>query len=150
VSESEARIEWSSGGVVARRVEGLTHLLLIRDPYGMWGLPKGHIEDGETTDETALREVNEETGLNRIELGPRLGTIDWHFKQNGELVHKYCDYFLMTTPESDATPQVIEGITECRWFAVDEAIAIVRYDNIRRIVQLAGEVLFSNEGAKLL
>lgn len=150
MSESEARIEWSSGGVVVRRAQGLIHLLLIRDPYGMWGLPKGHIEDGETTEEAALREVNEETGLNRIQLGPRLGTIDWHFKQKGELVHKYCDYFLMTSPEGEATPQVTEGITECRWFAVDEAIAIVGYDNTRWIVQLAGEVLLSNEGAKLL
>ncbi len=103
VASSQATVEWSSGGVVARRVEGSIHLLLIRDPYGRWGLPKGHIEDSETAEEAALREVTEETGLSRIELGPPLGTIDWHFRRKGNVVHKHCHYFLMTSPEGTAT-----------------------------------------------
>lgn len=150
MARSKATVEWSSGGVVARRVEGSILLLLIRDPYGRWGLPKGHIEEGETTEEAALREVTEETGLSRIELGPPLGTIDWHFRRKGEVVHKHCDYFLMTSSEGDATPQVSEGITECRWLEVSEAIAMVEYDNARRIVERAADVLRSNAGAKLL
>ena len=147
---SEASDEWSSGGVVARRVEGSIHLLLIRDPYGRWGLPKGHIEDGETTEEAALREVTEETGLTQVELGPPLGTIDWHFSRKGDVVHKHCDYFLMTSSKGDTTPQVTEGITECRWLPVDEAIAMVEYENARQIVERAVDVLRSNAGARLL
>ena len=150
MAKSEATVEWSSGGVVARRVEGSVHFLLIRDPYGRWGLPKGHIEDGETAEEAALREVTEETGLGRIELGPPLGTIDWHFRRKGDVVHKHCDYFLMTSSEGDTTPQVTEGITECRWLPANEAIATVEYDNARQIVERAADVLRSNAGAKLL
>ncbi|SVA69071.1 uncharacterized protein METZ01_LOCUS121925 [marine metagenome] len=150
VPESDARVERSSGGVVARRMEGSIHFLVIRDPYGIWALPKGHIEDGETTEEAALREVHEETGLKQIELGPWLGTIDWCFEQKGELVHKHCDYFLMVSPEGDITPQITEGITECRWLTVEEAIAIVGYNNTRRIVQLAEKLLRSTDGTKLL
>jgi len=150
VTEPETIVEWSSGGVVARRVEDSIHLLLIRDAYGKWGLPKGHIEAGETTEEAALREVNEETGLSRIELGPSLGTIDWRFKRKGDVVHKHCGYFLMTSSEGDTTPQVSEGITECGWFPAGEAIAMVGYDNARGIVERAVDILRSKEGATLV
>jgi 8-oxo-dGTP pyrophosphatase MutT (NUDIX family) len=49
--------------VVYRRVDGAAHYLLIRDPYDNWGLPKGHVERGETSEQTAVREVREETGI---------------------------------------------------------------------------------------
>ena len=93
MTRRKARIEHSSGGVVARRVDESVHLLLIRDPYGKWGLPKGHVENGESSREAAVREVREETGLTHLEPGPSLGTIDWYFRLKGDLVHKFCDYF---------------------------------------------------------
>ena len=65
------------------------HLLLIRDPYGKWGLPKGHVENGESSREAALREVREETGLTHLDPGPSLGSIDWYFRLKGDLVHKF-------------------------------------------------------------
>ncbi len=92
MTKRKARIEHSSGGVVARHMDGAVHLLLIRDPYGKWGLPKGHVEDGESSREAALREVREETGLTGLDAGPSLGTIDWYFRFKGELVHKFCDF----------------------------------------------------------
>ena len=150
MTKRKARIEHSSGGVVARRVNGTVCLLLIRDPYNKWGLPKGHVENGENSLEAALREVREETGLTRLDPGPSLGTIDWYFKVKGDLVHKFCDYFLMASPDGDTVPEVAEGITECRWLPVDEAIATVAYDNARQVVVRAADVLKSGEANALL
>ena len=63
---AQARLETSSGGVVYRMLDDGPHFLLIRDPYENWGLPKGHLEGGETPVEAAVREVMEETGLNEL------------------------------------------------------------------------------------
>jgi len=150
VTKQKARIEHSSGGVVARRVDGAVYLLLIRDPYGKWGLPKGHVEDGESSCEAALREVREETGLTHLDPGPSLGTIDWYFRLRGDLVHKFCDYFLMASPDGNTSPEISEGITECRWLPVKEAIETVAYDNAREVVLRAADVLKSGEADALL
>jgi 8-oxo-dGTP pyrophosphatase MutT (NUDIX family) len=150
VTKRKARIEHSSGGVVARKMDGNVHLLLIRDPYGKWGFPKGHVENGESSLEAALREVREETGLTRLDSGPSLGTINWYFRIKGDLVHKFCDYFLMASPGGDPSPEASEGITECRWFPVKEAITTVAYDNAREVVLRAADVLNSGEVDTLL
>ena len=150
VTKSKARIEHSSGGVVARRLNGTVHFLLIRDPYDKWGLPKGHVENGESSLDAALREVREETGLTSLDPGPSLGTIDWYFRLKGDLVHKFCDYFLMVSPDGDTVPEVSEGITECRWVPVEEAIETVAYDNAREVVLRAAGVLNSGEANTLL
>lgn len=126
------------------------HLLLIKDPYGKWGLPKGHLEDGESPEDAALREVEEETGLDQLALGPSLGTIDWYFRLKGNLIHKFCDYFLMASTEGDTMPEVSEGITECRWLPVDDAISAVSYDNAREVVRRAAEVLRSGKADGLI
>ena len=120
-----------------RRIDDTVHVLLIRDPYRNWGLPKGHVEDGEEAPEAALREVREETGLGELELGPALGTIDWYFRLDGRLVHKFCQFFAMVSERGSAVPQEDEGITECVWVPAPEAAARVTYDNARQIVREA-------------
>jgi 8-oxo-dGTP pyrophosphatase MutT (NUDIX family) len=145
VSKPRARIERSSGGVVARRVEGSVHFLLIKDPYGKWGLPKGHLEREETSEEAAVREVGEETGLAGLEMGPSLGTIDWYFRLKGDLIHKFCEYFLMASRDGDTIPELDEGITECLWLPIPDAITTVAYDNARLIVERAAEAIESDK-----
>jgi len=120
---------------------GEPHVLLILDPYRKWGLPKGHLEEGEGEPEAALREVREETGLDELVLGPDLGEIDWTFRRLGRRIHKYCRFFLMHAPEGDATPEVSEGITDCRWLPVDEAARKVAYENARRVILRAADHL---------
>ncbi len=131
---TERTVERSAGGVVVRILDGHPYVLLIRDPYRRWGLPKGHLEEGEGTKEAALREVREETGLDDLTLGPDLGEIDWTFRKGGHLVHKYCRFYLMRTTRSEVRPEVSEGITECRWLRVDEALQTIAYDNARAIL----------------
>ncbi|HCR03681.1 MAG TPA: NUDIX hydrolase [Gemmatimonadetes bacterium] len=131
------RQERSAGGVVVRARGGVHHVLLIRDPYQNWGLPKGHLEEGEDAPTAAIREVREETGLNGLELGPEVGSIDWYFRRKEILVHKFCSFFLMHSAGGDPIPQVAEGITECGWFPIEEAMSRVIYQNARAMIQAA-------------
>ena len=137
--------ERSAGGVVLRIQDGQHLVLLIRDPYHKWGLPKGHIEKDETGQEAAFREVMEETGLQEIVVGPELGTIDWHFRLKGSLIHKYCQFFLMATEDGRTCPEIEEGITECLWVPMADALERVTYDNAREIIRAAAVMLEGNE-----
>ena len=132
-----ARIERSAGGVVLRAIDGVVHALVIKDPYKNWGLPKGHLEDGEGSGEAAMREVEEETGLSDVALGSQLATIDWHFRAGGKLIHKFCAFYLMGSQAGDPVPQTDEGITECVWVPLTEAEGRISYDNARDVMKAA-------------
>ncbi len=134
-------LETSAGGVVYRQTPDGFRFLLIRDPYENWGLPKGHLERGETASEAALREVREETGLGALDLEEELAMIDWFFRKGRDLVHKYCHFFLMATEETATRPQVEEGITRCVWLSLDEALKTLTYDNARQVLRSAGRRL---------
>ena len=130
-------VETSAGGVIYRWRENSAHVLLIRDRYQHWGFPKGHLEGAETAAEAALREVAEETGLDQLRLGPRLRTIDWFFRFRGRLIHKYCHFYLIESPAGEVCPQLEEGITECVWLPLEEAISSISYENAREVLLLA-------------
>lgn len=148
-TSSGRRTEWSAGGVVLRYRDGEAHVLLIRDPYRKWGLPKGHIEGGEGPQEAALREVREETGLDQLILGPEVGSIDWYFQQRGVRIHKYCRFYLMAAPQGEPVPEEAEGITECRWLPLPQAIGRIAYDNAREILNEASRMIRLREGDEL-
>lgn len=135
-----ARVETSAGGVVFRW-SGTAEVLLIRDPYENWGLPKGHIEGGETPAEAALREVEEETGLAALEIVAQLPTIDWYFRNRGKLVHKFCHFFLLEATAGEPVPQLEEGITDCQWLSVGDAVETVSYANAREVIVAAAGLL---------
>lgn len=131
----ERLIERSAGGVVVRGADDEVRVLLIRDPYQKWGLPKGHLEDGEGPLEAAVREVREETGLDDLSLRSDLGEIDWTFRRAGRTVHKYCRFYLMESADGETKPEVSEGITECRWLTPTEALETISYDNARTVLE---------------
>ncbi len=135
-------LEVSAGGIVFRRLPELgPHFLLIRDSYDNWGFPKGHLEDGESPADAALRETAEETGLIGLVLRGPIRVIDWHFRFRGRHIHKYCHFFLFESPEGEARPQADEGITDCQWRSLEEALETLSYDNARGVLKRAGEMV---------
>ena len=138
---SRAQRETSAGGVVFRRgADDVTRFLLIRDSYKNWGFPKGHLEPGEPPAEAARREVGEETGLDDLVLRGPIKVIDWYFRFRGKTIHKYCHFFLFESKRGEPVPQADEGITECTWVPLDEALETISYDNARDVLQRAAEM----------
>jgi 8-oxo-dGTP pyrophosphatase MutT (NUDIX family) len=142
MSRRRAELEVSAGGIVYRRtgVE-VPRFLLIRDSYDNWGFPKGHLEDGESPADAARRETGEETGLDRLTLQGPIRVIDWHFRFRGRHIHKYCHFFLFESPDGEPCPQLDEGITDCQWRSLDEALDLLSYDNARGVLKRAGEMV---------
>ncbi|SDW15045.1 NUDIX domain-containing protein [Marininema mesophilum] len=112
--------EISAGGVVYRRVQGELEILLIEDRYSRWTLPKGKKEEGETDEETALREILEETGV-QGKICERLETIRYRYfhPQYGDIA-KEVHYFLVEADDGTVTPQLSE-ITGATWLSPAEA-----------------------------
>ena len=134
---ARAKGESSAGGVVVRHTDAGPLVLLIRDSYGNWGLPKGHLERGERAASAAAREVREETGLAEVRVLSSIATIQWRFRFRGTLVHKRCEFFLMESEAAATRPQKTEGITACRWTPIAEALELIGYDNARDVLRQA-------------
>ncbi|GHU98175.1 hypothetical protein FACS1894159_00270 [Bacteroidia bacterium] len=124
----------AAGGVVDKPSGEL--LLIFRNR--VWDLPKGHLEQGESLAECALREVGEECGLSDLSLGREICTTRHFYRVSGggwEL--KQTAWFAMTaTGDTSLTPQTEEGITQVRWVAPTEAIALTSpsYQTVIRVL----------------
>lgn len=112
-------LEVNAGGGLVNNTEG--KFLLIRRS-GLWDLPKGHQEPGEAIEVTALREVEEETGLKELSLGEFIRVTDHTYFRNEKWHLKHTWWYRMTCPGdgSDTVPQTEEGITEIRWVTKEE------------------------------
>ena len=133
------RFQLSAGGVVCRRSPaGQVEVVLVATQEGQrWGLPKGLVEDGESLEEAALREVREEAGV-EADVVERLRPIEyWYWwDEGGEKVryHKKVYYFLMAYRGGDVARHDFE-VDDARWFALDEAIRRASYRTERDVLQ---------------
>jgi 8-oxo-dGTP pyrophosphatase MutT (NUDIX family) len=133
----------SAGGIVSRRNGGRIEIVVgrrrrDRDVF-TWTLPKGTPDDGETTEETALREVREETGLDVRITGP-LDSIHYTFAQRGTRIHKTVHYFLMDPVGGDLGAHDRE-FDEVRWIGIRDATGILTFPTERALVEKAAAVL---------
>ena len=131
------KIEKSCGAVVFTREGGTIKFVIIRSLEGFYGYPKGHMEAGESEEQTALREIREETGLD-VSLLEGFRTEDAHalVREGRPDVTKQIVYFL-----AEYTGQVLraqEGeVTEIRLMTFDEAMAAFQFESSRRILREA-------------
>ena len=109
----------------------------------LWSLPKGHVEAGETEEDTAVREVAEETGIVGRVVG-KLGTIDFWFVADGRRVHKTVHHFLLLAVDpvdglelSDADVEV----SEVAWVPLTEVASRLAYADERRLLDRVPELL---------
>jgi 8-oxo-dGTP pyrophosphatase MutT (NUDIX family) len=130
----------SAGGIVIRFVAGAPQLVLgkrRRDRDGVtWTLPKGTPHRPETTEETALREVREETGL-EVRIVRPFDSIEYVFVQGRTRIHKTVHYFLMVPAGGDLDRHDHE-FDEVRWVPFDEAGTILTFETERALVARAG------------
>ena len=137
----------SAGGVVYQRKSGrLETVLCGRSQPVRWSLAKGTPDAGETLEETALREVREETGL-EVKLDGSLGSIDYWFADRDKDVryHKTVHFYLMV-PVGGATDQHDPEFDVVRWFPMDEALKILIYPNETAVMRQANELIIQRIG----
>jgi len=104
-----------------------------------WTLPKGTPNPGETLEETALREVGEETGLN-VRIVEPLTSIEYRFVLDGARIHKTVHYWLMEPTGGDLADHDHE-FEQVRWVAFDEAPALLTFETERELVAVAAQRL---------
>jgi 8-oxo-dGTP pyrophosphatase MutT (NUDIX family) len=135
--------ETSAGGFVLDRRGRQPQAALIarRDRRGrlLWSLPKGHLEEGETPEEAAVREVFEETGI-RGSILAGLGTIDFWFMADDRRIHKTVHHFLLDAHDDVLSDADVE-VAEVAWVPLDEVAGRLRYADERRLVERVHAVL---------
>lgn len=128
----------NAGGGLVRNLAG-EYLLIFRN--GKWDLPKGKQEAGEDIKVTAVREVEEECGIDSLELGNLLCVTHHTYRINGEFMLKHTFWYNMEY-KGDATlkPQTEENIEMCKWVKGEEIAELVKdtYPSIKRVFEVAG------------
>lgn len=106
-------------------------------------MPKGHIESGETAEETAMREVAEETGI-RGRVLASLGSIDYWFVTEGRRVHKTVHHYLLRYEGGELSDADVE-VTEVAWVPLTELSSRLAYADERRLAEVAGKLIDTME-----
>jgi len=129
--------EFSAGGVVVRGDEVIVIVPVKRAAGGerVLGLPKGHPESGETSEQAAAREVREEAGVSG-EIVESLGTVSYFYQRGGRAVPKHVEFFLMVYADGDPADHDHE-IEEARWMPLAQAAQELSYAGERDMVRRA-------------
>ncbi|MBR6653852.1 MAG: DUF4298 domain-containing protein [Oscillospiraceae bacterium] len=137
--KSEMSYEISCGAVVFTRIEGEIKYVIIRSNEGWYGFPKGHTEELESEEETALREILEETGL-KVTLLPGFKTVDEHGIPNKPEIIKRCIYFAAEYSGQEIQRQD-EELSEALLMSYDEAMGVFQFESSRRILKEVNDFL---------
>lgn len=130
--------EPTAGGIVFRRNgKGKVEILLIQDSKDRWTIPKGHIEDGETAQETALREISEEAGLKEMKAICWLGKIHFRYRRVSTLVLMTTQIYLVRALGDTDDIQKEEWMNGIKWFDFHEALDVIEYEDIGKLMLLA-------------
>ena len=127
--------EFSAGGLVIRNLRGRPHLAVIRVRDEILALPKGHPEKGESSEDAALREVREETGLEATPV-EKLGDIRYWYARDGERVLKLVSFFLLSYRSGRLADHDHE-VEDALWIPLEEAPERLAYKSEKEIAQTA-------------
>ncbi len=145
--------ETSAGGLVVDGLDGPAEarcaaLIGRTDRRGrlLWSLPKGHIEEGESSEQTAIREVAEETGIQGVVVA-ELGSIDYWFVTEGRRVHKTVHHFLLRSVGGELSDADVE-VTQVDWVPLSELNSRLAYADERRLAEVANRLIDRMETGK--
>jgi len=130
------KIILAAGGVVENEKGEL--LLIYRKKH--WDLPKGKMDEDETVEECAVREVEEETGLENVQIGALIDTTVHHYEENGEQITKKTAWYRMKASSADKlVPQTEEQIEDIKWVKNTELQPYLQntYPNIIQVLNKA-------------
>lgn len=138
----------SAGGVVYRGTGTSVEIAIVQVVSEMrWQLPKGIIDEGETSEEAAIREVREEAGV-EAELVAPIDTIAYWFTADHEgerrRYHKFVHFFLMSYKSGDVTDHDDE-VTEARWVGIKTALEMLDFKSERAVVEKAAAIIAGGE-----
>lgn len=127
--------EPTAGGIVFRRdANNGVEILLIQDSKDRWTIPKGHIEEGETAQETAKREIGEEAGLHDTEILGWLGKIHFRYRRVDKLVLMTTQIYLVRAIGDTDAIQKEEWMNDIRWFKFNDALDKIEYEDIGKLM----------------
>ena len=130
--------EPTSGGIVWRRGDdGNIEILLIQDAKDRWTIPKGHIEEGETAQQTARREIGEEAGLKEVDMLGWLGKIHFRYRRIDKLVLMTTQIYLVRAKGDTNKIQKEEWMNGIQWFTFQDALDAIEYEDIGKLMLLA-------------
>lgn len=130
--------EPTSGGIVFRRNEkGEVEILLIQDAKDRWTIPKGHIEEGETAQDTAKREIGEEAGLTNVDVLGWLGKIHFRYRRIDKLVLMTTQIYLVKALGDTNAIKKEEWMNGIKWFAFHDALDAIEYEDIGKLMLIA-------------
>jgi 8-oxo-dGTP pyrophosphatase MutT (NUDIX family) len=127
--------EFSAGGLVIRNMSGRPHLAVVRVRDDILALPKGHPEKGESSQDAALREVREETGLEATPV-EKLGDIKYWYARDGDRVMKIVTFFLFRY-HSGRLEDHDHEVEEALWIPLEEAPERLAYRSEKEIAETA-------------
>jgi len=129
--------EPTAGGVVFRRdKENGVEILLIQDAKDRWTIPKGHIEEGETAQQTAQREIGEEAGLTNTEVLGWLGKIHFRYRRVDKLVLMTTQIYLVRALGDTDAIQKEDWMKGIKWFKFHDALDAIEYEDIGKLMLL--------------
>lgn len=130
--------EPTAGGIVFRRnKKNDIEILLIQDAKDRWTIPKGHIEEGETAQQTAVREIAEEAGLADTEVIGWLGKIHFRYRRINTLVMMTTQIYLVRAKGDTNNIQKEEWMNGIKWFKFHDALDKIEYEDIGKLMLLA-------------
>lgn len=142
VTNGRVKREFSAGGVLVRRLRGGWVFAAIRpagkEP-GVWALPKGLIDPREKPEETAIREVGEETGA-QGRLVEKLGDVRYVYTWRGERIFKIVSFYLLRYSRGrlgELPPETAHEVAEVRWLPLEEGSKLLSYKGEREMAERA-------------
>lgn len=130
--------EPTAGGIVFRRnAAGEVEILLIQDAKDRWTIPKGHIEEGETAQATARREIGEEAGLHDVDVLGWLGKIHFRYRRVDKLVLMTTQIYLVKALGDTDAIKKEDWMNGIRWFKFHDALDEIEYEDIGKLMLLA-------------
>ena len=143
--EKKWKREISAGGIVYKKENNLVFILMIQtsgksaETKKAWTFPKGHIDGDEKPEETAVREVREETGIT-AKIVEKLGSIKYTFLWEGENIFKIVTWYLMEYVSGDPSGHDYE-VEEAKWIELSEVEPLLKYKTDKEIFEKAKKII---------